>query len=532
MSTPRAGIAPFTRPSDDDSSETTNDYNADKPSSPSAGLLPRVLENIAELHISVAAASLVAAAFAVMRLATAGKKSLNGAQPLSALEATPHAALGHHELVVCCKGLVAELEAPGSAQSSNGCLAFVLMHKGKVIASSNACTDFVIVHNEKVVASSNHIRDFVVVDRRGIVVGAANTCREFVLNCAFDADETAAGSVSSSSFETLGTISSAPTDLELVFVHATSAPASVQTELSYDPLKRFITLAPQLKTPRGFKSVEHERALRESCPTLGSLAPRADHPARHELSYDPLTRFVALAPQLKIPRGFNSVEHERALRQSRPRKPLPPLHVLGSRSLSKVRRFARVCARLGHGTHKGCSPRIFSPQFVWPTRLHAVFCPYRRTRSAMSASCNRQSRSRSRFARSRSGSASTGTRARAPRRASRRVSRPHCRPRPPSRPASRRALPASRQAFGMRPTRYCLTPSSCPQRSRAPSAKSSSTARSRSRAARATLRWPCARHASFTRRVAHVRSVEQFRQRMHTRQQMLHCRHAPAQLSI
>jgi hypothetical protein len=32
--------------------------------------------------------------------------------------------------------------------------------------------------------------------------------------------------------------------------------------------------------------------------------------------------------------------------------------------------------------------------------------------------------------------------------------------------------------------------------------------------------------------VAHVRSVEQFRQRMHTRQQMLHCRHAPAQLSI
>ena len=86
-------------------------------------------------------------------------------------------------------------------------------------------------------------------------------------------------------------------------------------EHSYDPLKRYAALGGRL--PRGAKSVEHLALLRASDPCLGSLASDATRPNRAEHSYDPLRRYAAIGDK-KMVRGFKSLEHEEALRQSNP----------------------------------------------------------------------------------------------------------------------------------------------------------------------------------------------------------------------
>jgi len=89
-------------------------------------------------------------------------------------------------------------------------------------------------------------------------------------------------------------------------------------ELPYEPLARYRALAPQLRTPRGAKSVEHLRILRTSKPTYDTLTPSRTQPSAHELPYEPLARYRALAPQLRTPRGAKSVEHLEVLRTSDP----------------------------------------------------------------------------------------------------------------------------------------------------------------------------------------------------------------------
>ena len=89
-------------------------------------------------------------------------------------------------------------------------------------------------------------------------------------------------------------------------------------ELSYDPLARFSTLASSLRQPRGFKSTREHKLLRVNNPCWGSLAPRADRPAKHELTYDPVARYMALAPTMRRPRGWKSPEHLETLRRSNP----------------------------------------------------------------------------------------------------------------------------------------------------------------------------------------------------------------------
>merc|ERR1719305_239746 len=73
-------------------------------------------------------------------------------------------------------------------------------------------------------------------------------------------------------------------------------------EVSYDPLKRYVAMAPLLRGARGAKSVEHLEVLRQSDPCYGSLAPSQERQGKHELSYAPCARFVALAKSLRVPR--------------------------------------------------------------------------------------------------------------------------------------------------------------------------------------------------------------------------------------
>jgi len=89
-------------------------------------------------------------------------------------------------------------------------------------------------------------------------------------------------------------------------------------EISYDPLTRWVAMAPLLRPARGSKSDEHNEVLRQSNPCYGSLTPKRDRPSRHEISYDPLTRWVAMAPLLCPARGSKSDEHNEVLRQSNP----------------------------------------------------------------------------------------------------------------------------------------------------------------------------------------------------------------------
>jgi len=113
-------------------------------------------------------------------------------------------------------------------------------------------------------------------------------------------------------------------------------------ELPYDPLARWTAMAPLLRTARGAKSVEHLELLRVNDPTYGSLAPRKELPAKHELPYDPLARWTAMAPLLRMARGAKSVEHLELLRINdptygslAPRKELPAKHELPYEPLAR-----------------------------------------------------------------------------------------------------------------------------------------------------------------------------------------------------
>jgi hypothetical protein len=90
------------------------------------------------------------------------------------------------------------------------------------------------------------------------------------------------------------------------------------TEHPWQPEARYASMAKLHKEPRGSKSVEHLEILRTSNPDYGSLVPSLDRPSKQEVSYDPLKRYVALAPSLRVPRGSKSVEHLEILRTSNP----------------------------------------------------------------------------------------------------------------------------------------------------------------------------------------------------------------------
>ena len=108
-------------------------------------------------------------------------------------------------------------------------------------------------------------------------------------------------------------------------------------------MDRYTSLAPQLKLPKGAKTVEHERHNRASNPCYGSLAPRKDRPNRAEYTYDPLARYVALARSLRTPKGTTSREHQEVMRTSNP-----------LRLSRRARYFAQAAARgeLGNGNKK------------------------------------------------------------------------------------------------------------------------------------------------------------------------------------
>ena len=85
--------------------------------------------------------------------------------------------------------------------------------------------------------------------------------------------------------------------------------AAYRLELSYEPMQRYNALAKTLSSPRGWKSPEHLEVLRQSNPCYGSLLPEQDRPSVHELSYDPMARYNALAKTLRRPRGWKSPSH-------------------------------------------------------------------------------------------------------------------------------------------------------------------------------------------------------------------------------
>jgi len=89
-------------------------------------------------------------------------------------------------------------------------------------------------------------------------------------------------------------------------------------EQTYDPVARWAAMAPHLSQPRGFKDTKHTEVLRQSNPCYGSLLPRRDRPSAYELSWDPLVRWIHMSPLLHEPRGAKSVEHLEVLRQSNP----------------------------------------------------------------------------------------------------------------------------------------------------------------------------------------------------------------------
>ena len=89
-------------------------------------------------------------------------------------------------------------------------------------------------------------------------------------------------------------------------------------ELPYDPLRRFHAMSKGLKLPRGHKSAEHLEVLRVSDPSYGSLMPSKERAGPHELTYDPVRRYNALAKVLKPYRGAKTSEHLEILRVSDP----------------------------------------------------------------------------------------------------------------------------------------------------------------------------------------------------------------------
>jgi len=220
---------------------------------------------------------------------------------------------------------------PLAPSSSNTCTAFVLVTEGTIVASSNSCYDFVIVDKAgAVIASSNGCRAFVALGSHGAIRGSSNSCTAFVVNCDFAACDGPTAVVLKTNLT-----ASSPMHAELkltVLPTARIAEHCAPCEHPYSPLPRFKAMSSMLKAPRGSKTLEHERALRASCPSLGSLAPRRDRPSPCELTYDPVVRYALLAKVNKAPRGSKTLEHERALRASRPRCMLNALM-----SASKVR---------------------------------------------------------------------------------------------------------------------------------------------------------------------------------------------------
>jgi len=217
------------------------------------------------------------------------------------------------KLIKTPAGKIAALvtHVPAEPTSSNKCRAFTLLQKGEIVGSSNACTEFLLLNqSNQVVGASNRCRAFVVLGKAGEPVESSNACTDFVLGCTFDEAAARCGDDMNSQ---------AMTELHIEFVHPVANSHALSPELSYDPLARYTQLAKQHKQPRGFKTLEHERALRASNPSLGSLAPRVDRPSPHELTYDPLARYTQLAKQHKQPRGFKTLEHLTALRASSPK---------------------------------------------------------------------------------------------------------------------------------------------------------------------------------------------------------------------
>eukprot|EP00316_Scyphosphaera_apsteinii_P006313 CAMPEP_0119299252 /NCGR_PEP_ID=MMETSP1333-20130426/1359_1 /TAXON_ID=418940 /ORGANISM="Scyphosphaera apsteinii, Strain RCC1455" /LENGTH=84 /DNA_ID=CAMNT_0007300625 /DNA_START=12 /DNA_END=263 /DNA_ORIENTATION=+ len=83
-------------------------------------------------------------------------------------------------------------------------------------------------------------------------------------------------------------------------------------------MARYNAMAKLLRQPRGAKSTEHMEVLRQSDPCFGSLLPSRTRASVHELSYEPMARYNAMAKLLRQPRGAKSTEHMEVLRQSDP----------------------------------------------------------------------------------------------------------------------------------------------------------------------------------------------------------------------
>ena len=179
-------------------------------------------------------------------------------------------------------------------------------------------------------------------------------------------------------------------------------------EVTYDPLERYTTLAPQLKTPKGAKTIEHLEILRTSDPSLGSLAPRRDRPGRHEVTYDCLDRYIALARSLRTPKGTTSREHKEVLRTSNPsalapRALLPRRRAASSATATRRRaRASRPNPTTSSPSCRGCRARAPSPRgrasgARTPTRTRRSRGPSARpTRSKRSASTSSRSSRRTR----------------------------------------------------------------------------------------------------------------------------------------
>jgi hypothetical protein len=75
-------------------------------------------------------------------------------------------------------------------------------------------------------------------------------------------------------------------------------------------------MSKHLREPRGAKSAAHLEMLRQSDPTPGSLYPRKLRGSATEVTYDPLDRWMSLSRYLREPRGAKSLNHLQVLRHA------------------------------------------------------------------------------------------------------------------------------------------------------------------------------------------------------------------------
>jgi hypothetical protein len=262
--------------------------------------LCRVLERIDELGASPSAASLLNQARRAMDETasdTFEDVCLDSSSPLIASSASKSTADEAQPLPPC---------------SSNACTAFVIFDGSVVVASSNACRAFLMLGIDgTVLASSNPCTAFIIVDSAGVVVASTNPCTAFVCGVCAPLHEPSLNTKDESIAE-----ATAGSDVGVDIVFVKRAIRDKAVHVSFDPFTRFTALAKTFRVPRGFKSTEHLDALRASCPTLGSLSPRKDHPGRHEVTYDPMARYTELARWCRPSRGHKDVEHLRNLRSS------------------------------------------------------------------------------------------------------------------------------------------------------------------------------------------------------------------------